>query len=112
MTAEQLKHAKRMRLAAMGRVPCKRCSGSGIHQSPTLTARVCGACGGRGYTIPRELSSGSWFEPEDLRSIRQSACACGECPTCLERERSRQRRAAGHDSNAAKKRKRGFMEQY
>lgn len=61
---EQAKHANRMRLAAMGRVPCRRCSGSGIHQSPTLTARVCGACGGRGYTIPRELSSGSWFEPE------------------------------------------------
>lgn len=96
-----------MRLAAMGRVPCKRCSGSGIHKSPTLTARVCGACGGRGYTIPRELSSGSWFEPEQKRP-----CACGECGACVERVRSAERRSGTREPRRAFNGRRGVLDGY
>ena len=42
-------HAAKLRLRAQGRAQCVRCSGSGIHSSPTLVARVCGACFGKGY---------------------------------------------------------------
>ena len=44
-------------------VGCRRCNGSGVHTFPKLTARVCGSCNGRGYHVPREVSTGSWFEP-------------------------------------------------
>ena len=42
-------HAAKLRLRAQGRAQCIRCDGSGIHGSPTLMARVCGACFGKGY---------------------------------------------------------------
>lgn len=50
--------AREMRLRNARFARCGSCKGAG-YSRPDL---VCGCCYGRGYLIPRELSTGSWFE--------------------------------------------------
>jgi hypothetical protein len=58
-------HAAKMRLRARGNKPCRACRSSGVRFPTRAIPIVCGACYGRGYLIPREVSSGSWFQDPD-----------------------------------------------
>ena len=39
-------YQRKMRLKALGRRSCPRCDGSGVHVSPNMSGRVCGAVPG------------------------------------------------------------------
>ena len=53
--------AREMRLRQRGGALCGVCRGTRYSRPDT----VCGRCLGRGFVIPREVSTGSWFEPEN-----------------------------------------------
>ena len=80
-------HAREMRVAALGRVLCAPCGGSGVRFSSRPVPTVCGACNGRRwhYADKRTSPSVSWFENHNWRK-----CTCGECVNCLERVKVRE----------------------
>ena len=61
-------HAREMRQRARGAKRCGVCKGSRYSRPDT----VCGRCLGRGIIVPREASTGSWFEAEPPRGIREA----------------------------------------
>ena len=65
-SARRAAKAREMRLRQRGGAPCGVCKGTRYSRPDT----VCGRCLGRGVIISREVSSGSWFEP-DIRPVKR-----------------------------------------
>ena len=79
MSVSEFAKAREARCHALRATLCGACKGSGYSRPGIkcfrVPATVCGTCLGRGMLIPRELSSGSWFEPEQTPASLHAAVA-------------------------------------